>query len=302
MKRQMWLLLLVVTLPWSSLFAADGAIPIWESTTITESGSYIVTRDFSGTVGGTFFAINIEANDVNIDLNGFTLRGGDPVVMATDVQRIRLHNGTISAYENAIMFINVAGFAIHDLIIVGFEDDRMIELSGAQGVFERNIAAGEAPYTLHVSGNQMVVRENNVESFNFLGEGGDISLVDCNACRVLHNTANSINAGITGGTVANNTVLKALTVTGSDNLVRDNGVSHGTGVAISGDRNHIEGNLFTANSSFGLKITGSDSVFRRNTVRGNSGTGCTGTASGGDFCDEGTNNTSHGDNYMPGQM
>jgi hypothetical protein len=51
-----------------------------------------------------------------------------------------------------------------------------------------------------------------------------------------------------------------------------------------------------------LQPGSSGTVYRGNTVRANGGAGCSGTASGGDFCDEGTNNTSHGDNYMPGQM
>jgi hypothetical protein len=54
---------------------------------------------------------------------------------------------------------------------------------------------------------------------------------------------------------------------------------------------------------FGLHLTGDDNVYRGNMARGN-GTGqasCPNPDGGADFCDEGTNNTSHGDNYMPDQ-
>ena len=76
----------------------------------------------------------------------------------------------------------------------------------------------------------------------------------------------------------------------------------GYGLDVPFRTNHIEGNVFTGNSDYGLRLSGNDNVYRGNTARGNGGTVCTGTVSGGDFCDEGTNNTSHGDNYLPDQM
>jgi len=49
------------------------------------------------------------------------------------------------------------------------------------------------------------------------------------------------------------------------------------------------------NSGYGLRLEppSISNVYRRNTARGNSA---------GDFLDYGLDNTSHGVNYMPGQM
>ena len=55
---------------------------------------------------------------------------------------------------------------------------------------------------------------------------------------------------------------------------------------------HIEANVLTENG-WGLHLSGTNNVYRGNTARGNT------TA---DFVDAGVDNTSHGDNYMPGQM
>ena len=82
---------------------------------------------------------------------------------------------------------------------------------------------------------------------------------------------------------------------GYGNLIRDNTVrdclSDGIRV-LWGSSNQIEDNVLSAND-YGLRLGCSNSVYRGNTARDNS------TA---DFSDSGTGNTSHGDNYMPGQM
>jgi hypothetical protein len=279
--------------------AADGAIPIWEPTTITESGSYIVTRDIGCPAPSGPTAITIEADAVNIDLNGFTLCSGEPVIFAQEVYRIRIHNGTIEAYEEAIKFDDVTEFAIHDLLIRGFEDPCMVDLSGTEGRFEKNALRGD-PGTLCVSGNQMVVRDNRV-SPTFEACGGDIRVGACDDCQLLDNSAVAITSDMNGGIIAGNTITDSLVVSGNDNLVLENVVSSGGGAEISGHRNHIKGNLFNFNSGFGLKITGNYSVYRSNTARGNSGSGCLGPSTA-DFCNQGAGNTSHGDNYMPNVM
>ena len=63
--------------------AADGTVEISGLTTISEPGSYVVTRDVT-VLGGE--AITVEANDVSIDLNGHNVSGG--VLWST-------HNGAI---------------------------------------------------------------------------------------------------------------------------------------------------------------------------------------------------------------
>jgi parallel beta-helix repeat protein len=74
-----------------------------------------------------------------------------------------------------------------------------------------------------------------------------------------------------------------------------------TGIEIGGDANHIEDNLLWFNGDFGLVINGVDNVYRGNTARQNTPGTCSGSGTT-DFCDNGTNNSSPGDNFLPGLM
>ena len=96
-------------------------------------------------------------------------------------------------------------------------------------------------------------------------------------------------------------------ISASSGRIQNNAVSesgeHGM-VLGPASANFIQGNVLSSNAGFGLRIEANSDAndYSGNTANGNAGTDCTGTASGGDFCDEGTSNTSHGDNYMPGKM
>ena len=74
------------------------------------------------------------------------------------------------------------------------------------------------------------------------------------------------------------------------------------GVYVEGDRNRIEANVLN-DKFFGLYFapTAENNVYVGNVARGGAGSGCTGTGTS-NFCDEGTGNTSNGDNYMPNKM
>jgi parallel beta-helix repeat protein len=116
-----------------------------------------------------------------------------------------------------------------------------------------------------------------------------------------------------------------------DNVVANNGqlglvvksVSPGTSANIKIQRNVVTGNgsgidlvdtsfcevrdnTSNGNGSFGLRFdsTSDDNTYGDNTIRGNAGSGCASpgpaTCGGGDLCDEGTGNTSFGDNLTPG--
>ena len=222
------------------LFAADGAIPIWEPTTITEPGSYVLTRDIVAEAGS--IPITILASDVDLDLAGFVISGFVAIV-AEDVNAISIHDGSLIGDSDGetLRLHNVTGFTIRRLFVRGLAEDA-IEIGGAStGTIEDCVIRG-APIAIWSSG--IVVKNNHVSA--------------------AHN-----------------------------------------GISVDGDKCTIRNNVLTDNVGFGLKLSGNDNLYRGNTVRGNNGgvgDPCNGTSSGGDFCDEGTNNTSHGDNYMPGKM
>jgi hypothetical protein len=270
------------------LFAANGVIPIWEPTTITEPGRYVAIRNLVEASPGVGAVLVIQADDVDIDLNGFSVSaqsfggrtaalGGEDLIIASGVSGLRIHDGAILSSEDTIWLDNVTHFAIRRLVvrqIIGVGNPASISVSGSDGVVEDNEAE-----SFSIQGDRIHVRDNR---------GGHLTLSG-SACEI---SDNLMGDGITvyGDTSTGNLVL--------------NNVVSGSGVRIDGRRNHIEGNTITDSVVFGLHFTdlSLDNVYRGNTARGNNGTGCTGTSSGGDLCDEGTGNTSHGDNYMPNEI
>jgi len=268
----------------------DGAIPIWEPTTITQPGRYIVIRNLVETSPGVGGVLVIEADDVDINLNGFAVSaqsgrsaalGGQTLITASGVSGLRIHDGAILSSEDTITLNNVTHFAIRRLVlrqIIGIGNAPYISISGSDGIVEDNEAE-----VIAVQGDRIHVRHNRGANLGVIGSTCEISdnlMVE----RVLISGATS-----TGNLVLNNVVG------GGDSDSR---------ILIAGRRNHIEGNIITNGYSFGLMFSDQslENVYRGNTVRGHNGSGCTGTSSGGDFCDEGTGNTSYGDNYMPDQM
>jgi hypothetical protein len=103
--------------------------------TITESGSYYLTSDFTGN-------IFIEAEDVTLDLCGFTLRGGfsdsSAIVINLPTQRVLIRNGRI----DAVLIVrgitaDVPGLqlTVEDLVLVGFSSSsQYVGVRSLQGV------------------------------------------------------------------------------------------------------------------------------------------------------------------------
>ena len=255
MKYRTALLLAIVLLPLGSLLAADGATPIWEPTTITESGKYILTRNIDG-------PINIAADGVDLDLNGFTVDTGPSgavAIGASNVSGINVHDGRlVTSFDATIVFSDVTEFSIRRTVNDQV-DDCAISISGSNGTIEDNqfINTQDGPC---IGGNNLSIRRNTVNQ----GLGGMVL---------------SCDDSVIAGNIIDST-FKTIQVNGDKNLIRDNvGDLH-----IEGDGNTIRENLGVL--AFSPQADG-------NIYRGNSGPG---------FSDAGTNNTSHGDNYMPGKM
>jgi len=280
MKRRRTLggLLVLVTLP---AFAGEGRIPIWQPITITQSGSYVVTRDIGSVPASvTPRAITIAADDVDINLNGFALRLGEPVILAHGVNRITIRNGEIVGFEDAIEFRNVNQFELSNLVIRGSEDFCTVSiLDSSDGIVGHNRIRGPIFGPAFCAGGADIVARYNVINL------GSLEFRSCIGCEASENKLQGLS----------------LDLNSSGNLLRDNVVSSAAGVGIDvlGDENHIEGNLIRGSAGFGLQLGGNGNVYRRNTARGNAGAGCTNPPGNVNFCDNGAGNTSHGDNYMP---
>jgi len=75
------------------------------------------------------------------------------------------------------------------------------------------------------------------------------------------------------------------------------------GTFVNGLRNQVDRNVAGSNFQFGLHFgnAAADCTYGRNTARGNVGGPCP-TGGTTDFCDEGANDSSFGDNFMPTLM
>jgi parallel beta-helix repeat protein len=269
--------------------AADGAMPIWEPTEISESGSYVLTRDIVTVVNP---AILITADHVHLDLNGFRVEGSadifaaDVIQVSGGVKGTFIENGTVVGGGAGVrLSTNTTQFVLRDLTIRGGRTGVGVASNSARGVIERNVIQECSDDGISVSGDGMTIRDNIVSA-----SVNGIVVESCNSCRIVGNTVQ-------------NTAISAISVNqGAGNLILRNSVSNAAaGIRISqGGYHTVDSNLLSGNGGFGIHLrdTSFENVYRANVSRNNGGVGCTGVGNA-DFCDDGANNTSSGDNFMP---
>ena len=108
----------------------------------------------------------------------------------------------------------------------------------------------------------------------------------------------ALNVSGTGGVVQENRIqasIYGICVSSSGTRIVQNVIRGAAidGIVVYGARNHIEGNLATANGGgVHFAVGSSANVYRANTARGNTT----------DFSDQGTGNSSNGDNFMPSKF
>jgi parallel beta-helix repeat protein len=270
------------------LIAGDGAVPIWEPTTITEPGKYILTRNITSSSGPVLFIDS--ANDVHLDLGGFTVLytgTSSYAIRATNTGSVTIRNGTVKVqgtdHPVGVELVECTGYDLNHLNIEVSSPGSVtaIQAQASNGVIRQNVING-GPVSVsdgaaQVVGNTVTNASNGIHVSTSSTIGvvvADNLVVDCGA--------GIVAAYTTGGTIARNTVRGCSGV----------GIHMTGNPLVSGTHNHIEGNVMTGNG-VGLKLDHSDeNVYRGNTARGNTV----------DFEDSGTGNTSHGDNYMPALM
>src|SRR5262245_19851633 len=157
MPRVVLCLLAVLTLlPPLGVLADEGRIPIYGPTTITQAGTYIVTRDFCFGPAApppcliASYGIDNSANDVVVDLNGYTLSmqgaGAIAIKVTTSAatRGIVIRNGRIvgdGAANSSGIFstvTNPARLRIEDVTVRGAGGNCIDIGSAEQVVVERN--------------------------------------------------------------------------------------------------------------------------------------------------------------------
>jgi hypothetical protein len=221
---------------------------------ITAPGRYVLTSDLICDGPG----IIINASDVSLNMHGFTLTGPpgygafeDGIRVTAGHSRIRIANGTVSAFDDGIhLEPGATNVAITLMQLIGNDGEGLEALGdGHQDhYYAFNAASNNGGFGMNFDGDRFrlfrnVANNNGDDGFS---QQSDNSLM-------LFNTANGNDGDGFDSRGTSNTY--------SSNAARDNDDS---GFAISRDGNLLVGNRAIANDEFGI------SVFSRgNVITGN---------------------------------
>jgi len=328
--------LLFIALPG---LGGEGRIPIYEvPLVVTQSGSYVVTRDLVGPAGTTL--IDIQGKNIDIDLNGFLLEmlGNSPnLVEITGSEDVTIRNGSLRGGGKGISATDTIGLGLEDLRIIESHDTSIRLDNVTNFAIRRNhiqdsnfdciridpgtgpgLAVGTVEDNLldfcHAGGimiagmRTLTVVRNQVRVTT---QGAGISINVSAGGLIAENTLENCKGGIrmanTGGMKLVGNVVRTADARGiylddgaDDNFVLNNIVTNSSqaGLYVLGARNHLDRNVLNLNGAYGMHLVGRDNVFGRNSARGNTPATCSGPSTT-DWCDETGSSPSFGDNYMP---
>jgi parallel beta-helix repeat protein len=178
--------------------AAEGRTPIWlAGTGINADGRYVVTRNLTGGAGVPM--IDIRANRVDLDLNGFTLDGAFAdtaiVISAPNPEEIVIHNGLIVNCPRAIERIAglpPAGTVVIEDMQIRWATNTAIYLSDVENPVIRrvNIRGGEdvavSNNGIHLDGPQ-VFKNGTIEHNTIRSTFDAIRVYKGSALAIRHN-------------------------------------------------------------------------------------------------------------------
>ena len=273
---------------YKDLGAVEPRTPIWQPEspagsplfTIGQPGSYYLGQDLTGTAGE--YGIVIAADNVTLDLNGFSIIGvpgsldgvhvncGDELV-PLPCYNISIYNGSVSGWGEVGVDGNYANESrFEDLRVTGNGSGLVAAFSLVSNVVATwNGATGIAVSTGTVTNTLSENNGGDGFSLNFVvvtdsfadwngGDGVDVwnhSLVT--NCRAEWNEGDGFEVG-------------------ADNVVTDNGATgndrdndnDGAGIHVTGDNNRIEGNNVTENE-IGIDVDNEGNLIIKNSAAGN---------------------------------
>jgi hypothetical protein len=273
---------------------------------ISQPGSYYLTGNITGESGKN--GIEIQASDVTLDLNGFTLIGvpgsGTGIVATISAQDIHVSGGTVRGWENGGIDLSQAfNCIIRDIRFRDNSDPDQFGQAlvvGPSSLIERCVAEGNAVNRAIHAGSRSAVRDCVVTTTMSAGNGffleNDCLVTDCVSSQNGGPGFNFLsgvrleNCGFgftSGGSL--NTVSRCSATDNQDggvNLGDVNAVEHsfiarnsnGAGTAAGvflGDltaNNHIDGNTILSNDiglSIGNAPAGGGHIIIRNILGGN---------------------------------
>lgn len=221
--------------------------PIDSTVPISTPGSYYLTNDITG-------RLTIAADDVDLDLQGFTLTGvGSVTLEIPSVSNVRVHNGTIrGSTSTTILASGSSNIVFEDLRVLDSTNGAVLITDHSGLIVIRSIlvdTAGLAGLRIGTSGTESMeaVIENNVVR--------NVNTSTSNTRQgisVVHTGSGDLTASITGNQVFNNRTL------GISVSAEGGGASRGV----------ISGNALYGNGSTGMSING-DFVVTKNIAHAN---------------------------------
>jgi hypothetical protein len=286
--------------------SGDPRVPISEPTIITEPGRYVVTNDIDG-VNAEYCVISIEADDVDLDLDGHVLDANSATgLCARDVERIAVYDGRLHSDSTDdsddhdedvrnLIFENVSNFVVRKIVTLNSGEYSMRFSGCTKGVIEDNEIIHARKGAIISRGFKLALRGNVFPA--------RLS-VACEQCDITGNTilpfvssaggpAGELRIAGSNNIVADNVLGSAtLFETATDNSLRGNLFNAGGGLVVHGQRNRIIGNTMTNAAGFGLTFSASSrsNFYDENVAYGNAGGTCAGSADGTNSCDAGTSN------------
>lgn len=233
--------------PASTLPQVEPRIPIRQPApagfpiSISQPGSYFLAENITGVASKV--GIEINADNVTIDLNGFSLRGvsgSQDGIHSSGHNAIVIRNGLIQGWEGSGVDLYFSTNAVIDHVVA--------DQNGNLGAVLPNLA---------------------------IGDHGRVS--DCTAS---DGAARGIevyqNAVVERCLVSNNT-YEGIYAFGQDDRITENHVVGSTassaGIALTGFRGIATGNTVEDNACCGIYVSGDQSIVHSNTLRNNGGGG-----------------------------
>lgn len=276
--------------------------------TITRSTT--LTADLIGCPGN---GLVIGADHVRLNLNGHTVsgQGGGVGVLASGRRDVRVRNGTIQQFGDAVRFeVGTTGSSVRNVVASGNTNGIVLDSSDAN-IVSGNTANSNGQHGIHlVSANDNEI-DDNIATGN--GSRGILLDLSSNNNQVTDNTTNNngidgiiLGNGSNGNRVSGNTASANL-ITGivlfgvsnirvNNNRTNDN-VSGGIFVFNSSTASRISNNQAHRNGSDGIGVEATDAATRLSGNRANDN-GDLGIDAPGTITDGGGNRASGNNNSL----
>ncbi len=249
--------------------------------TITQSGSYYVTGNLSAGAGD---GIVIEASDVSIDLNGYTLSadsglGNTGLSVAAGRTNISVRDGGVRGFNFGFYSAVASDVTVSDLIAT--ENLYGVEVYGS-GTIRDSIAANNGGDGFFLYGAGSIIRNSRADS------NGDAGITATGSGSLVESCTASFN-GAAGGAPASRAgifvrqasrVVGCTTqdnagsgiVFGDRNFIAENNIfrNGGSGLENYGQgENRLEANNLVSNTGWGILVGSAGNFIIRNSARGN---------------------------------